>query len=252
VFSSTTNSAPARVSDQPYRRAWVEPSRPSHRGHFELTSRQQPLPAARSPSSSVWHGCKSLLTAIANAARDLRRQGGEECPKYRTTVNSRPALRGAFPTVALYCGSISWSPSVGIEFIRHIHAVNLGTNGSTSACWSSLSGLTSTNEAVPQSLPSEKGKVAGSIPGPASCIHTCRHIHSRLPGMWRMLHLVPGGSFRFGFDVSVAVIRSSPNTSLPGRQSPGSCVTRPCAVRTAAPLAQRVFCRCGETWTGNS
>jgi hypothetical protein len=38
----------------------------------------------------------------------------------------------------------------------------------TSACWSSVSGLTSTNELVPQSLPSEQRKVAGSIPALAT------------------------------------------------------------------------------------
>src|ERR1700748_602144 len=57
-----------------------------------------------------------------------------------------------------------FSPSVGVEFIRHLSAVNLGTTGSTTACWSSLSGLTSTNELVPQSLPTHTRKVTGSIP----------------------------------------------------------------------------------------
>ena len=57
---------------------------------------------------------------------------------------------------------------VDVEFIRHLSAVNLGTTGSTTACWSSLSGLTSTYVLVPQSLPTEKRKVAGSIPALAT------------------------------------------------------------------------------------
>ena len=52
--------------------------------------------------------------------------------------------------------------SVGMEFIRRLSAVSLRTTGSTTACWSSLSGLTSTNGLVLQSLPSRTRKVAGS------------------------------------------------------------------------------------------
>ena len=59
-------------------------------------------------------------------------------------------------------------PSVGIEFIRHLSAVNLGTTGPATACWSNLPGLASTNVLVPQSLPTEKRKVAGSIPALAT------------------------------------------------------------------------------------
>ena len=55
-----------------------------------------------------------------------------------------------------------FSPSVGIKFIRRLSAVSLRTTGSTTACWSSLSGLTSTNGLVLQSLPSRTRKVTGS------------------------------------------------------------------------------------------
>ena len=75
-------------------------------------------------------------------------------------------------------------------------------------------------------------------------------IHSRTLGLWRMTQLVPGGSFWFGFDVSLAAIRSSPNTSLRGGRSPGSCVTRSYAARTAAPPSQQVFGRGGGASTG--
>ena len=57
-------------------------------------------------------------------------------------------------------------------------------------------------------------------------------------------------AFRFGFDVSLAAIRSSPNTSLRGGRSPGSCVTRSYGARTAAPPAQQVFGRGGGASTG--
>ena len=53
---------------------------------------------------------------------------------------------------------------VDVEFIRHLSAVSLGTTGSTTACWSSVSGLTSAYVLVLQSLPSHTRKVTGSIP----------------------------------------------------------------------------------------
>ena len=43
--------------------AWAKKTRVNK--SVQITHRS-PLPAARSPSSSVWHGCESLLTAIAN------------------------------------------------------------------------------------------------------------------------------------------------------------------------------------------
>jgi hypothetical protein len=55
-----------------------------------------------------------------------------------------------------------FSPSVGIKFIRRLSAVSLRTTGSTTACWSSLSGLTSANGLVLQSLPTHTRKVTGS------------------------------------------------------------------------------------------
>ena len=55
-------------------------------------------------------------------------------------------------------------PPVGVESVRRLSAVSLGTSGSTTACRSTWSCLTSTNELVPQSIPSEKRKVGGSIP----------------------------------------------------------------------------------------
>jgi hypothetical protein len=82
-----------------------------------------------------------------------------------------------------------------------------------------------------------------ATPFPQSLPAESESIHSRTLGLWRMAQLVPGGSFWFGFDVSVAAIRSSPNTSLRGGRSPGSWVTRSYAARTAAPPAQQVFGR---------
>jgi hypothetical protein len=58
--------------------------------------------------------------------------------------------------------------SVGVESVRRLSAVSRRTSGSTSACWSTWSSLTSANGIVPQSLPSEKRKVAGSIPALAT------------------------------------------------------------------------------------
>jgi len=45
-------------------------------------------------------------------------------------------------------------------------------------------------------------------------------IHRRTLGLWRMSQLVPDGSFWFRFDVSVAAIRSSPNTQPSGGDRP--------------------------------
>jgi hypothetical protein len=65
---------------------------------------------------------------------------------------------------------------IGVESVRRLSAVSLVTSGSTTACWSSLSVLISTNVLVLQSLPSEKQKVAGSTLALASRIHACQRI----------------------------------------------------------------------------
>jgi len=57
-----------------------------------------------------------------------------------------------------------WLALRWLEFIRRLSALSLSTTGSTTACWSSLSGPTSTNGPVLQSLPSHTRKVTGSIP----------------------------------------------------------------------------------------
>jgi hypothetical protein len=51
-----------------------------------------------------------------------------------------------------------------VKSVRRLSAVSLRTGGSTTACWSSWSGLTSTNGGVPQFFPFHTRKVAGSIP----------------------------------------------------------------------------------------
>jgi hypothetical protein len=66
----------------------------------------------------------------------------------RQEADSRPALSGDFQGVALSRESISWSPCVGIEFVRQLSADSLRSTGSTSACWSSVCGLTSTTSAL--------------------------------------------------------------------------------------------------------
>ncbi len=55
-------------------------------------------------------------------------------------------------------------PWAGVESVRRLSTVGVGISGSTTPCWSNLSGLTSTKGSVPQLLPPEKRKVGGSIP----------------------------------------------------------------------------------------
>jgi hypothetical protein len=82
-------------------------------------------------------------------------------------------------------------------FLAHL---SLETFRSTLICWSGHPPVTGVaRNSVPSVLPVES-----------------ESIHSRTLGLWRMTQLVPGGSFCFGFDVSLAAIRSSPNTSLRG------------------------------------
>ena len=89
-----------------------------------------------------------------------------------------------------------------------------------------------------------------ATPFPRSLPVESESIHSRTLGLWRMAQLIPDGSFWFGFDVSVAAIRSIRTPAFGAGDRPGSCVTRSYAARTAAPPAQLVFGRGGGASTG--
>jgi hypothetical protein len=102
-----------------------------------------------------WPPDARAARCVAEAALQLSGQ-----PRARRPV-------GPFRYTTLGCCTVS-SPSVGVESVRRLSAVSRRTSGSTTACWSSWSSLTSANGIVPQSLPSEKRKVAGSIPSLAT------------------------------------------------------------------------------------
>ena len=85
-------------------------------------------------------------------------------------LSGQPRARrpvGPFRYTTLGCCTVS-SPSVGVESVRWLSAVSRRTSGSRTARWSTWSSLASANGIVPQSLPSEKRKVAGSIPALAT------------------------------------------------------------------------------------
>jgi len=71
---------------------------------------------------------------------------------------------GRIATGELHRIGTPWLALRWLEFIRRLSALSLSTTGSTTACWSSLSGPISTNGPVLQSLPSHTRKVTGSIP----------------------------------------------------------------------------------------
>jgi hypothetical protein len=100
-----------------------------------------------------------------SAARGGTSGGGRGMPAVGRAASASPVRSSRYATPR-WC--IASRPSADVESVRRLSAVSLRTGGSTTACWSSLSGPPCTNGLVPQSLPSDKRKVAGSIPALAT------------------------------------------------------------------------------------
>ena len=88
---------------------------------------------------------------------------------------------GRIATGELHRIGTPWLALRWLEFIRRLSALSLSTTGSTTACWSSLSGPISTNGPVLQSLPSHTRKVTGSIPVGTTTKTAARHRFSPNP-----------------------------------------------------------------------
>ena len=87
--------------------------------------------------------------------------GEAACPTSATAGSAAPRRAIPIHNAEMLCRVHPWA---GVESVRRLSAVSVGTGGSTTPCWSNLSGLTSTNGSVPQLLPFHTRKVAGSIP----------------------------------------------------------------------------------------